>query len=170
MAHKCNMRQLFAIPASYENNITLAKPEGHYGHARIDPHFFGSRFLPWPCTFVQLSFSLFLIFDRVLLYDTEQRRPFIWPIRGHFLLCCSSFDSKLAAKKAVFGLFFKATKCVVCQTIRVLPNVSFWSKCFGLLWQTVKKMMDSTQLIVMEGGGGGERGVGGGGGEVQCFC
>ena len=37
MAHKCNMRQLFAIPASYENNITIAKPEGRYAHARIDP-------------------------------------------------------------------------------------------------------------------------------------
>ena len=67
MAHKCNMRQLFAIPASYENNIALAKPEGRYAHARIDPLFFGSHFLPWLCTFVQLSFSLFLLYDRVLL-------------------------------------------------------------------------------------------------------
>ena len=39
MAHKCNMRQLFAIPASYENNIALAKPEGRYAHAGIDPLF-----------------------------------------------------------------------------------------------------------------------------------
>ena len=37
MAHKCNMQQLFAIPALYENNIALAKPEGRYAHARIDP-------------------------------------------------------------------------------------------------------------------------------------
>ena len=28
VAHKCNMRQLFAIPASYKNNMALAKPEG----------------------------------------------------------------------------------------------------------------------------------------------
>ena len=67
MAHKCNKRQLFAIPASYKNNIALAKPEGHDAHARPDP-LFGSHFLPWPCTIVQLSFfSLFLPFDRVLL-------------------------------------------------------------------------------------------------------
>ena len=58
MAHKCNMRQLFAIPASYENNDAHAKPEGRYAHARIDSLFFGSHCLPWPCTFVQLSFSL----------------------------------------------------------------------------------------------------------------
>ena len=37
MAHKCNKRQLFAIPASYENNIALAKPEGRGAHARLDP-------------------------------------------------------------------------------------------------------------------------------------
>ena len=37
MAHKCNKRQLFAIPALYENNIALAKPEGRDAHARPDP-------------------------------------------------------------------------------------------------------------------------------------
>ena len=35
VAHKRNMRQLFAIPASYKNNIALAKPEGRYVHARM---------------------------------------------------------------------------------------------------------------------------------------
>ena len=34
MAHKCNTRQLFAIPASYENNTALAKLEGRNAHAR----------------------------------------------------------------------------------------------------------------------------------------
>ena len=63
VAPKCSMPQLFAIPASYENNIALAKAEGCYAHARPNPLFFGSHFLPWPCTFVQLSFSLFLQFD-----------------------------------------------------------------------------------------------------------
>ena len=67
MAHKCNMQQLFAIPASYENNIILTKLKGRCAHARMIPPFFGSHFLPWPCTFVQLSFLLFLLFDRVLL-------------------------------------------------------------------------------------------------------
>ena len=68
MAHKCNKRQLFAIPASYKNNIALAKMEGRNAHARPDP-LFGSHFLPWPCTIVLLScfFSLFLPFDQVLL-------------------------------------------------------------------------------------------------------
>ena len=42
------------------------------------------------------------------------------------MLCCSSFD-KLAARKAVFGSFFKETKCVVSQAIHILPNVSFLS-------------------------------------------
>ena len=39
MAHKCNMWQLFAIPASYENNIALVKPEGSYVHAQMLPLF-----------------------------------------------------------------------------------------------------------------------------------
>ena len=37
MAHKCNMRPLFTIPASYENNIALVKPEGRYAHAQMLP-------------------------------------------------------------------------------------------------------------------------------------
>ena len=39
VAHKCDKRQLFAIPASYENNIALVKPEGRDAHARPDPLF-----------------------------------------------------------------------------------------------------------------------------------
>ena len=49
-----------------------------------------------------------------------------------------SFDSKLVARKAVFGLFFKATKCVVGQAIRVFPFVSLSSECFGLFSLTIK--------------------------------
>ena len=63
VAHKCNKRQLFAIPASYENNIALAKPEGRGAHARLDP-LFRQPFSSWPCTIVQLSsfhFSCHLI-------------------------------------------------------------------------------------------------------------
>ena len=63
VAYKCNKRQLFAIPASYENNIALAKPEGRGGHARLDP-LFRQPFSSWPCTIVQLSsfhFSCHLI-------------------------------------------------------------------------------------------------------------
>ena len=73
VAHKCNKRQLFAIPASYENNIALVKLEGHDAHARLDPlfflfFFFLQPFSSWPCPIVQLSFfSLFLPFDQVLL-------------------------------------------------------------------------------------------------------
>ena len=36
VAHKWT-RQLFPIPASYENNIALAKPDGHTVHARPNP-------------------------------------------------------------------------------------------------------------------------------------
>ena len=62
-----------------------------------------------------------------------------------------SFDSKLVARKAVFGLFFKAAKCVVGQAIRAFPNVSLVSECIGLFWLTIKKVMDSTQLILICG-------------------
>ena len=44
MAHKCNMWQLSAIPASYKNNIALAKPEGRYAHAQIIPLFSAAIF------------------------------------------------------------------------------------------------------------------------------
>ena len=44
MAHKCNMRQLFAIPASYENNIALVKMEGCDVHARPLPLFLAAVF------------------------------------------------------------------------------------------------------------------------------
>ena len=37
VAHKCNKRQLFAIPASYKNNIAQAKPEGRGAHAVLFP-------------------------------------------------------------------------------------------------------------------------------------
>ena len=62
-----------------------------------------------------------------------------------------SFDNKLTTRKAVFGLFFKAAKCVVGQAICAFPNVSLSSECFGLFWLTIKKMMDSTQLILIHG-------------------
>ena len=63
VAHKCNMRQLFTIPASYENNIALAKPEGCYAHARIDPLFrqpFSSLAL-YLCAAKFFRFSCYLI-------------------------------------------------------------------------------------------------------------
>ena len=44
MAHKCNKRQLFAIPASYKNNIALVKPEGHDAHAQPNPLFSAAIF------------------------------------------------------------------------------------------------------------------------------
>ena len=67
MAHKYNTRQLFAIPALYENNITLAKSEGRNAHARPDPlsrQPFSSLAL-YHCA--AKFFSLFLLIDRVLL-------------------------------------------------------------------------------------------------------
>ena len=67
MAHKCNTRQLFAIPASYENNIALAKPEGRNVHARPNPlsrQPFSSLAL-YHCA--AKFFLLFLLIDRVLL-------------------------------------------------------------------------------------------------------
>ena len=86
------------------------------------------------------------------MIESKEGLLFVWPIRGHFLLlCCCLVDSNLAARKAVFGLFFKATKCVVGQAIRVFPYVCLSSECFGLFWLTIKKMMDSTQLIVIPG-------------------
>ena len=55
VAHKCNKRQLFAIPASYGNNIALAKPEGRDARAHLDPlffffffFFFWQPFSSWP--------------------------------------------------------------------------------------------------------------------------
>ena len=45
----------------------------------------------------------------------------------------------MAARKAVFGLFFKAIKCVVGQAIYVFPYVSLSSECFGLFGLTIKK-------------------------------
>ena len=66
MAHKCNMRQLFAIPASYENNIALAKPEGHDAHART-PLFSAAIFSLALYRCAAKFFSIFLVFDQVLL-------------------------------------------------------------------------------------------------------
>ena len=84
VAHKCNMRQLFAIPASYKNNIALAK----LLRACLNgsSFFFGSHFLPWPCTFGQLSFSLFLLFDQILL-------------SAHFLMLTFSSKGKAYLKR-----------------------------------------------------------------------
>ena len=67
MAHKCNKRQLFAIPASYENNIALAKPEGRGAHARLDSLFSAAIFFLALYHCAAKFFSLFLPFDRVLL-------------------------------------------------------------------------------------------------------
>ena len=44
LAHKCNMWQLFAVPALYENNIALGKPEGRNAHARTLPLFSAAIF------------------------------------------------------------------------------------------------------------------------------
>ena len=61
VAHERNMRQLFIIPASYENNIALAKLEGREAHARPILLLFSQQpFFPWPCAIVQLSFFAFL--------------------------------------------------------------------------------------------------------------
>ena len=60
-----------------------------------------------------------------------------------------SSDSNLVARKEVFGLLFKATKCVVGQVICVFPCVPF-ERVFRLVWLTIKEMTDSTQLIVIQ--------------------
>ena len=56
------------------------------------------------------------------MIESEEDLLFVWPIRGHFLLfSCSSFDSKLPAREAVFGLFIKAAQCEVGQVILRFP-------------------------------------------------
>ena len=87
-----------------------------------------------------------------MFYDREQRRPIICVANQRALPpSLLSFNSKMVIRKVLFGLFFKALKCVVGQAIRVLPYVSLSSECFGLFWLTIKKMNDSTQLIVICG-------------------
>ena len=44
-----------------------------------------------------------------------------------------SFDSKLAARKAVFRLFFKATKCVISQAIHIFPLRIPFERVFWLV-------------------------------------
>ena len=58
----------------------------------------------------------------LIFYDREQRRPIMCvanqrALRPSFLL--------LAARKAVFGSFFKATKSVVGQVIHIFPCFPF---------------------------------------------
>ena len=88
-----------------------------------------------------------------ILYDREQRRPIICVANQRALppSLLLLFNSKLAARKAVFGLFFKATKCVVIQAIRVFPYVSLSSECFSLFLLTIIKITDNTQLTVIWG-------------------
>ena len=67
VAHKCNIQQLFAIPASYENNIALAEPEGCDAHAQPIPLFSAAIFSLALYYCAAKFFSLFLLFHRVLL-------------------------------------------------------------------------------------------------------
>ena len=86
------------------------------------------------------------------MIESKEGLLFVWPIRGHFLLlCCCRSTASWWQEKQCLDYFFKATKCVVGQAIRVFPYVSLLSECFGLFWLIIKKMMDSSQLIVIRG-------------------
>ena len=79
MAHKCNMPQLFAIPASYKNKHGPSKTGRLVCPCSNASSFFGSHFFPWPCTIVQLSyFAFFAIWSSLVVRPFAHAYIFIY--------------------------------------------------------------------------------------------